>query len=73
MAKKQYLVLELQLGQDEYLELTTHIEGTIEELEELERNLDYFVSETPDRLRRCLDILDRARECAVELGDEDDE
>lgn len=54
----------LQLGLDEYDRLITTLEGAKEELEEVERTVDYFVSSTTERLEDCLQFLQLAAECA---------
>lgn len=54
----------LQLGLDEYDRLITTLEGAKEELEEVERTVDYFVSETPQRIEDCLAFLRLAAEVA---------
>lgn len=54
----------LQLGLDEFDRLITTLEGAKEELEEIEGTVDYFVSETPERIEECLRFLRISAECA---------
>jgi hypothetical protein len=62
----------VQLALDEYDKLITTLEGAKEELEEIERTIDYFVSETPDRLADCLRFLKLAAECADVVDESED-
>jgi hypothetical protein len=51
----------LDLSDAEYEHCTTAVEGAIEEFEELETEVEWFVTETVDRLQVCLEILRRAK------------
>jgi hypothetical protein len=63
----------LQLGLDEYDRLITTLEGAKEELEEIERTIDYFVSETPERIVECLHFLEMANEVAEVVDESEDD
>lgn len=60
----------IQLGLDEYDRLITTLEGAKEELEEVERTVDYFVSETPERIVDCLEFLQSAAIAAEVVVDD---
>lgn len=51
--------LRLNVTPAEYEQLTCDIENCIEEFEELSREVDWFVTDLPDRLRTCLEIIQR--------------
>lgn len=49
----------LELSDAEYEHIVTALQGAIEEFEEVERTVDYFVSLTPERLLDVLEIIQR--------------
>lgn len=51
--------LELTAPEFEHIKVT--LEGAIEEFEILMRETDHFVTELPDRLATCLEIIGRAK------------
>jgi len=51
--------LRLDITPAEFEQLTCDIENAIEEFEELSKEIDWFVSDMPDRLRTCLQIIKR--------------
>lgn len=53
--------MKLQLSKPEFEHFTVSLEGAIEEFEALMAEHDYYVTELPDRLRTCLEIVGRAK------------
>jgi hypothetical protein len=51
----------LELTKPEYEQLNVDIENAIEEFETLSKDVDWFVTDMPDRLRTCLEIIRRAK------------
>lgn len=51
----------LDLTKPEYEHFRVTLEGAVEEFEQLMKEHDYFVTELPDRLLTCLEILKRAK------------
>lgn len=47
----------IELTPAEYEQITCDIENCIEEFEELSRDIDWFTTDMPDRLRTCLQII----------------
>lgn len=65
--------ISLQLAPDEFDRLVTTLEGAKEELEEIERTIDYFVSKTPNRIVDCLEFIRRNMEAVQYVIEEDAE
>lgn len=51
----------LTLTPPEYEQLIVDLENAIEEFETLSREVDWFVTEMPDRLRTCIQIIRSAK------------
>ena len=51
----------LELTKPEYEHFRVTLEGAVEEFNELMKEHDYYVTELPDRLLTCLEILSRAK------------
>jgi hypothetical protein len=49
----------IEMSPAEYEHVTVTLEGAIEEFNELMREHEYFVTELPDRLATCLEIVTR--------------
>ena len=52
--------MKLTFTKPEFEHLTVSLEGAIEEFNELMREHEYYVTELPDRLLTCLEIVKRA-------------
>jgi hypothetical protein len=52
----------LTMSPAEFEQITCDLEGTIEELEMLSEDVDWYVTDLPDRLRICLEILTRGQD-----------
>lgn len=54
-------LLRLNMTPAEYEQITCDIENSIEEFEELSREVDWFTTDMPDRLRTCLEIITKGQ------------
>lgn len=53
--------MRLILSNVEFEQLTVDVENAVAEFEELSREVSWFVTDMPDRLRTCLEIIKRAK------------
>ena len=53
--------MDLKITKPEFEHLKVSLEGAIEEFDELMRTHEYYVTELPDRLLTCLEIIKRAK------------
>ena len=53
--------MNLTLSKAEFEHFKVTLEGAIEEFEELMKEHDYYVTELPDRLATCREIIGRAQ------------
>lgn len=52
--------MKLTLSAQEYQQFTCDLECVIVELEELSREVSFYVTDLPDRIRTLLEIMERA-------------
>lgn len=53
--------MQLEITPEEYEQITCDIECAIDELDTLSREVSYYVTDLPDRLRTLLEIVGRAQ------------
>lgn len=51
--------VKIEMSQAEFEQITVDLEASIQELEILSDEVDWFVTDLPDRLRTALEILNR--------------
>lgn len=52
----------ITLSAAEYEQITCDIENAVEEFEQLSSDLDYYVTDMPERLRTVLEIINREQD-----------